>query len=320
MDILSSQKSVLEFLINSKKQNRLSHAYMFDGPKGVGKLDVALYFVCMLWCSEDEPCLKCNTCKQILNLNFLNLIYINTQKEIITVDQITKLQKEFASTATLEGPRVYIIDDADKMQHRVQNKLLKFIEEPVSDQTYGILLTTNKEKIISTIHSRVINQSLKELSYDFLVDKLQKFDVEFKYASLIAHIENNVATSIDLLNGSDQLVVINLIYKFIEQLAQRKIAFFYKENIEVLSNKKNLVLFINLLMEFYKDLYSVMNNRLPSTYKTIDFSLLSKVYNCEYIMKIIEELVELEQNLRYNVNINLNAIKLFMVLNGGVNN
>lgn len=319
MDILSSQKNALDFIINSKKQNRLAHAYMFEGTKGVGKLDTALYFVCSLWCSNDVPCLKCNTCKQILDMNFMNLIYINTKKEIITVEQITNLQKEFASTSSLDGPRVYIIDDADKMSVRVQNKLLKFIEEPTSNNTFGILLTTDSDKIISTIKSRVITITLKELGYEFLVNKLIEKNIDSKYARILPHIENNVDKCVDVLN-SEQVNVIDLIYKFIDQLKDRNITFFYKENNELLSNKKNLVLFINLLEEFYKDLYKVIINQLPQTFNDLNYEVLKKIYKVSYITEIIECLVELEHNLRYNVNINLNVIKMFMILNGGVIN
>lgn len=247
MDILDTQKNVLDFLRNSKNQNRLSHAYMFEGPKGVGKLETALYFVCMLWCDLDTPCLKCNICKQILNKQFLNLIYISTNKNLITVDEISKLQKEFSSTAALDGPRVYIIEDADKMSQDTQNKLLKFIEEPVSTQTYGILLTTKPDFIISTIKSRVISLKLNELSYNYLVTKLVELNVDDKYRNILPHIENSVEKCLELLNGSMQLNIIDLVYVFIDRLIKRDITFFYKDNQEFLSKNQNLVLFINLI-------------------------------------------------------------------------
>lgn len=318
MDILDTQKSVLEFLSNSKKQNRLSHAYMFEGPKGVGKLETSLYFVCMLWCKEEVPCLQCNTCKQILNKQFLNLVYISTNKNLITVDEIAKLQKEFSSTAALEGPRVYIIEDADKMSVDTQNKLLKFIEEPVSSQTYGILLTTKPDFIISTIKSRVISLSMNELSYDFLVNKLKSMNVDEKYCNILPHIENDVDKCIGLLNGSIELEMIDLTYKFIEKLNIRDITFFYKENQDLLGNHKNLILFINLLQELFKDLYLVMVGKDSITFSNVDFTTLKKLYKMSYIGEIIDELVELEHKLLYNSNINLNVVKLIMILNGGV--
>ncbi len=318
MDILDSQKNVVDFLLNSKKQNRLSHAYMFEGPKGVGKLETALYFTCMLWCKEETPCLKCNTCKQILNKQFMNLIYISSSKNIITVEDVANLQKEFSSTAALDGPRIYIIEDADKMKTDTQNKLLKFIEEPVSSQTYGILLTSKPDFIISTIKSRVITLSLNELSYDFLVNKLSDENVDVKYRNILPHIENSVDKCLLLLNDSIELKVIDLVYVFIDLLKQRNITFFYKDNQEILSNSKNLVLFINLLQELYSDLYKVMINQSPKTFINIEYGILKKLYKLSYISEIIGELVELEHKLMYNSNVNLNVVKMIMVLNGGV--
>ncbi len=318
MDILNSQKDVLEFLNNSKKQNRLSHAYMFEGPKGVGKLETALYFVCMLWCSEDKPCLKCNTCKQILNKQFLNLIYISPVKNIISVEEINNLQKEFASTAPLDGPRVYIIDNADKMSSKVQNKLLKFIEEPVSDKTYAILLTLNSDAIISTIKSRVISLTLNELNYDFLVDKLKKHKVDEKYLYLLPHIENSEEKCLNLLNNEEVLKTIDLVYDFINKSNERNISFFYLENQNLLSNVNNLKLFINLLQELFNDIYKVSIDELPNTFKNIDYSILKTIYKVSYISEIIKELVELEHKILYNINVNLHIVKLITVLNGGV--
>ncbi|MFI3329449.1 MAG: hypothetical protein R3Y05_03040 [bacterium] len=315
MDILESQKNILEFLNNSKKQNRLSHAYMFEGSKGVGKLETALYFTCMLWCKEDEPCLKCDTCKQILNKQFLNLTYIYNDKKEILTDQINNLQKEFSSTAPLNGPRVYIIEDAHKMSVKLQNRLLKFIEEPEGN-TYAILLTNSPDLIITTIKSRVISLTFKELSYDFLVKKLTELNVEDKYCNILPHIKNNVDKCIELLNDTEELKVINLVYKFIDKLNKKDILLFYKENQETLQ-ASNLILFINLLQELYKDIYKVMINQEPQTFITIDYTKLKTIYKVSYISEIIKELVELEYKLRYNININLHVIKTLIALNGG---
>ncbi len=318
MDILDSQKNILEFLNNSKKQNRLAHAYMFEGSKGVGKLQTALYFVCMLWCEHDTPCLKCTTCQSILNKQFLNLIHISSDTSLIKTQDIANLQKEFASTATLDGPRVYIIEDADKMTVDTQNKLLKFIEEPVSDKTYGILLTNRSDLIIPTIKSRVITVTMNELDYNFLVKKLIENNVSEMYCNILPHIDKNVDACLEILNGSPKLEVINLIYSFINKLNIKDITFFYKDNIDILSDRSNAVLFVNLLIELYKDIYYTMIDKEPITFPHINFSRLKSIYKIGYIGEIINQLVELEPKLKYNGNINLNMVKLIIILNGGV--
>ncbi len=316
MDILNSQKNIIDFLNNSKKQNRLAHAYMFEGSKGVGKLEAALYFVCMLWCENETPCLKCNTCKQILSKQFLNLVYIYNDKKEILTEQINNLQKEFTTTAPLDGSRIYIIEDAHKMSVKLQNRLLKFIEEPDNTQTYGILLTNSPDLIIPTIKSRVISLSFKELSYDFLNDKLKQLNVDSRYSNILPHIKNNVDKCLELLNGSIELDIIELVYKFIEQLNKRDIILFYKENQDLLNS--NLPLFLNLLQELYNDIYKVMINQEPKTFINIDYTLLKTLYKSENVNEIIKELVELEYKLRYNININLHVVKLLITLNGGV--
>ena len=66
------------------------------------------------------------------------------------------LQEEFSKTSQIEGPRIYIINHADKMSTQAANSLLKFIEEPTSEETYGILITEQKDSILPTIISRSI--------------------------------------------------------------------------------------------------------------------------------------------------------------------
>lgn len=119
-DLISEQADIKRILLNTKKKNRLSHAYIFEGPAGVGKREMAYYFAMMLYCKEDEPCMKCEACHQILNNEHLNVYVISSDSKIIKKEQIVGLQEEFSRTSNVSGPRIYIILDADKMNQNSQ--------------------------------------------------------------------------------------------------------------------------------------------------------------------------------------------------------
>ena len=151
-NLVSQQADIKRILLNTKSKNRLSHAYIFSGPSGVGKKEMAYYFALMQYCHNDEPCMTCQNCHQILNNEHLNVFVISSDTKTIKKEQIVDLQEEFSKTSNVPGPRIYIILDADKMNPQSQNSLLKFIEEP-EEGIYGILCTTNISKILPTIIS-----------------------------------------------------------------------------------------------------------------------------------------------------------------------
>lgn len=320
MNVVKSQNKIVTMLQNSKRLNRISHAYLFSGLKGVGKFDVALYFACMMYCKEETPCFSCDSCKQILNENFVNLMIIRPDGQNIKKEQIIALQKEFSKSPIIDGPRIYIVIDAHRMNASAQNSLLKFIEEPVNAQTYGILLTDQLELILPTIKSRAVLLSFDELKYSSLVDQLLGSGVDSKYSFLLPYISNNLESCLAVLNGDLEVKVIDLVFDFIENVVNDNIMLFYRMNQEVLSNKKNLLIFVNLLTVFYKDCYNFKRNLEIVSYKTCEDSI--KVVSDRLNLKKIEEnitcIMEVESKLGYNVNVNITVLEMLITLNGGV--
>ena len=157
-----AQPYALRILENSIKNNRLSHAYLFTGPNGTYKKEMAYHLAMMLYCKEEVPCYKCEDCLAIMENRHLNIYYVEPFGQNIKKEQIIALQEEFSKTSLLPGPRIYIINEADKMNSSAANSLLKFIEEPNSD-IYGILITEHKENILPTIVSRSMVVAFSEL-------------------------------------------------------------------------------------------------------------------------------------------------------------
>ena len=108
--IQDRQSEVVRFLVNSYRKNRLVHAYILEGAKGVGKLFVAKNFAKMLLCeSEDKICGTCRSCQMIENEGHVNVYVIRPEGNSIKKEQIQTLQSEFSKMAAENCAKIYII-------------------------------------------------------------------------------------------------------------------------------------------------------------------------------------------------------------------
>jgi len=149
-----SQFIAYSLLNNAIKNNKLSHAYLFDANNYDGVFDFVMTFVTAILCGKhdyDED--NCLLCQRIRNNNYPELKIIESDSSVIKKEQLLELQSDF-SRASIEGNyRIYIIKDCDKMNKQASNCLLKFLEEPV-EGIIAILITNNFSKLLSTIISR----------------------------------------------------------------------------------------------------------------------------------------------------------------------
>ena len=190
-----------KFYNYAKNLKKYFHAYIFEVDDIETSYPLILAFIKMIICpnhyTNNKSCLDCNICHLIDENYYEDLKVIETTDKIIKKEQITKLQQELSLKSSNNTNQVYVIKEADKMNLNAANSLLKFIEEP-EENIYGILITTNKKSLLSTILSRCqiielkveketnynledINNSLsfltliheeKENSIDSLIDKM----------------------------------------------------------------------------------------------------------------------------------------------------
>lgn len=148
-----SEKLKLEDII---KSNAIGHAYLFVGKKSIGKKLVAIEFAKAIMCDNADdgvPCGHCASCKTFENNSDFKLLL--PEKDAIKVDMIRELSREIFMLPTISKRKVFIIDDADSMNEQAQNALLKVLEEPPEYATI-ILIVSNKEKLLNTIKSRIV--------------------------------------------------------------------------------------------------------------------------------------------------------------------
>src|SRR5699024_7079596 len=145
-----------QMISRSIDRQRISHAYLIQGQKGVGKEAIAQLLAARLFCERAvsaDPCNDCMNCRRIESRNHPDVHWIEPDGLSIKKQQIDELQKEFIYSGLESNKKVYIIKGAETLTVNASNRILKFLEEP-SKQTTAILLTENSRAIISTIRSR----------------------------------------------------------------------------------------------------------------------------------------------------------------------
>ncbi|ALS25772.1 DNA polymerase III subunit delta' [Paenibacillus cisolokensis] len=150
------QPKAKRILKHALKSGKISHAYLFHGPSGTGRKNMAMAFAQGLFCTSggDDACGECLECRKFEHGNQPDLHLIAPEGQSIKIDQIRELQREMAYRNTGSKRKVYIMERAETMTMQAANSLLKFLEEPLSP-VIAILLTDNGQAVLPTIRSRV---------------------------------------------------------------------------------------------------------------------------------------------------------------------
>lgn len=155
MEQLAGQWKAKRILQHALQTGKVSHAYLFYGPAGTGRMALAHAFAKALFCTtgRDDACDQCLECRKFDNGNQPNLISIVPDGQSIKIDQIRGLQRELAYRGSGTSRKIYIIERAETMTLQAANSLLKFLEEPLSP-VVAILITDNGQAVLPTIRSR----------------------------------------------------------------------------------------------------------------------------------------------------------------------
>jgi len=172
---IKGQEHVIETLKGAIKLNRVAHAYLFCGPRGIGKTSIARIFAKALNCEKrinHEPCNSCSTCLAINNNQSIDIIEIDGASNR-GIDDIRNI-KEIAQVAASQNKyKIFIIDEVHSLTKDAFNALLKILEEPPAHVKF-ILATTEPHKLLDTVLSRVQRFDLKKLSHAQIIKKLEE--------------------------------------------------------------------------------------------------------------------------------------------------
>ncbi len=305
-DYSTVQPKVMKLLTNSYNKGRLAHAYLFEGEKGTKKKEIALEFAKMLYCeNKDNSCDICINCLRIEHNNHPNVLLIEPDNNTIKKEQILYLQQEYSKTNLEPGPKIYIIEDIDKMSNNAANSILKFIEEP-HDNTYTILITDNLHQILPTIISRCQVINFQPIPKQEIIQYLIENQVDSYIASICANLTNDLEDALTIAN-ENITTVIDLVTSIGHSILtgdENLVVICENSQMDLSKDKKLLVYFIDILLMYMRDIKKVDNNNenvifiheLPFIKSHI------QLISSEKIIYNINEILKAKISLEYNAN------------------
>jgi DNA polymerase III subunit gamma/tau len=171
---LVGQEHVTQTLKNALKEGHLSHAYLFNGPRGTGKTSAAKILAKAVNCIhglKPEPCNQCEACQRITEGSVMDVVEIDAASNR-GVDEIRDLRDKVKYAPTEVRYKVYIIDEVHMLTTEAFNALLKTLEEPPKHVIF-VLATTEPHKLPATIISRCQRFSFRRISFENIVNRLK---------------------------------------------------------------------------------------------------------------------------------------------------
>lgn len=314
-------KQIKTHLKNAIRMNKISHAYILNGEKSAGKMMLAKAFSMALQCEKQgtEPCMNCRSCRQAKEHNHPDIIYVTHEKtNSISVDDIRhQLNNDIVIKPYSSRYKIYIIDEAEKMNVQAQNALLKTIEEP---PVYAILilLTTNASAFLPTILSRCITLNLKVVEDELIIEHLMKQYQMTDYQAEIctAFAQGNVGKAIRLATSEDFHTLKQQTIWLVKKLENMELYELQDVIKEIGTYKTEIEDYLDLLMLWFRDvLYlKATNNTNNLIFKEDVYEIKKQAEKKSYagIEEIFHALEQARVRLKANVNFDL-VIELLLL-------
>ncbi len=253
------QPIVYQTLKNCLKQNRLSHALLFSGPKGTPKLQTALFLAQSLVCEKHQgfACEECDSCRRVAQATYADVIMLDGSQKSIKKEDILNVQHEFNKTALeADGHKIYILNRAENATPEALNSLLKFLEEPSGESTIAILVVEEMDRLLPTIISRCQILPFRPLDQESCCQKAQQQGVSEEDSFLLSHfIKDAEAIAQTAQKETYQKALAGVRY-LLSHLLQMEEALIWLQS-EVFNDretmKETLLLFIDLLSAILQD-------------------------------------------------------------------
>ena len=327
LDDILGNEHIVEHFKKAIENNKISHAYIINGEKGIGKRTVAKAFAMTLLCEEKGtvPCMKCHSCVQALTDNNPDLITITPDKPTtLSIDHIRQtLVNDVELKPYSNSHKVYIVEDAELMNNAAQNAILKTIEEP-PEYAVIILLTTNISALLQTVLSRCVKLDMqplkKEVVKKYLMEKEKVVDYQADIA--VSFAGGNLGKAIELSKSQDFAEMLDEVIQLLRYIKDMQ-AYEVVAAVKRASDYKfRFTDYIDLMILWFRDVlvYKASQNVNELIFKdeiqTIKEHAAKSSYNG--IEQILEAMDKAKLRLKANVNFDVAIEMMFLTIRDNI--
>lgn len=316
------QETIVRTLQNEIKENKISHAYLFSGPRGTGKTTIARVFAKALNCPngvDAEPCNECEVCKEITEGVNPDVIEIDAASNN-GVDEIRAMKDRIGFLPAGSKYKIYIIDEIHMLSASAFNALLKTLEEPPKHVIF-ILATTEPHKILPTVLSRCQRYDFKALSpneiYNVLENVCLKENAAFDKEALmhiakasdgglrdaLSFLDQALSFCDEKITDDDAASVTGTVSKqklidLAEAMKDKKLTESINLVSELQDSGKETGKIVNGLLEFYRDILMIKNNAIDNPDEK--YVIFSKKISLDEVYFYIDIINDVQNKIRYN--------------------
>ncbi|WP_168123378.1 DNA polymerase III subunit delta' [Paenibacillus sp. HB172176] len=302
-----TQHKAIKILKHALQSGRISHAYLFSGPTGTGRMAVANAFAKALFCMDEgwDACGVCRECRKFEHGNQTDLIAISPDGQSIKIDQIRELQKSLSYRSTQTGRLVYIIDHVETMTIQAANSLLKFLEEPQSP-IVAILITDNGQAVLPTIRSRAQWIPFLPMSPEQMLMKLTEEGASPLLARSAVQISSGLSGAREILQQNEFAEIRSLVIQLGKESLTRFTAAMITAQQQVFKTElsKQINMLLSLLSLWFKDFTQVLAGRRDKLVFIDQLDWISShAYNRSFAgwVACMEHILEAGKRMRANV-------------------
>jgi DNA polymerase III subunit delta' len=319
---IPGQAAAKQLLQNGLRQDKLSHAYIFSGPVGTGRSEMALALAKAIYCknSIDDSCGECLECRKVEHHNHPDLHVVEPEGASIKIEQIRDLQKEFAYRATASGTKIYILHHAEKMTVQAANSLLKFLEEPTS-RVVAILITENGNALLPTIQSRAQWISFTPMVRDEMVIALLQEGHPALLVQPAVHLTAGLQAARELICANwfaeMRSVVLQLAKETLTRFPSSMIT--VQQKIVKTELADHVSSLFDLLILWFKDMVQLRLERRDKLVYNDQLDWMGSLAFSRDVsdwVRMMEQAVDLQKRLRFNANSQLVIEKMLVEMQG----
>ncbi len=315
------QETVKNMLMRSINADKVSHSYIIEGAKGMGKKLVAYTFANYLVCENHTVCGSCSGCLKAKAGTHPDILTVlpDEGKKTIGTDNIREIIKKAMVKPYEADKKIIILPDCDGITTAAQNAMLKIIEEPPPYIVFLILIQ-NSNSLLETVRSRSIKLSMSLYSDTEIKKALGGADIN---PYILAYCEGNIGKAKELVFDEDFITLRDSFFEILPYLTAEKrykvfeIADFFEKE------KDNAELLLDFMLSFFRDVILIKcgnGNMLQNTDKSHLPQMFSDKITMAAAVEIVALILKTKQMLARNVNFSLAVVGLangsWEVING----